>query len=489
MTGARERYDMQNYNFWSKLIIAAVSYISSFYIFAKSLRYAAPVKHKTYSVIWCLLGAFAYVARPDWFASVIFRIIFCVTSIVFIWRLTKIKTDTVISAYLFAYAISYCLGNIAALLIGLVFSAFLSGRYEGDSIIDFNEPVYLFMYAVVALFQLLLTCLFFRVRRFKNGFPFLFNKYAIVASLIAIGILLALHTLIVAPRESFVNAYDLLSLLLCIPIVGVGVIIWIRHGITAFYKQKVQERGAQILERELSEKDQEIKRLTEQNNILRAANHKINHRLAAMERSVASLAEIVQNEEISKAAQDIKRLTQDYQSDIDRIKGKNPLPSTKIRMLDEIFGYFAEMCGENNIDFNLKLNGSIPYMTQQLIPLGKLETMIGDHLQDALTAVKASDNKFRGILALLGLAGDFYEFTVYDSGIPFEAETLKLLGTKHITTHAETGGGGIGFMTTFETMRECGASLIISEKNPGELWSKSVTIRFDGKNRYTVESN
>ena len=44
-------------------------------------------------------------------------------------------------------------------------------------------------------------------------------------------------------------------------------------------------------------------------------------------------------------------------------------------------------------------------------------------------------------------------------------------------------------MTTFETMKNCGASLIISEKVPNDRdYTKSVTIRFNGENRYMIES-
>jgi len=59
-----------------------------------------------------------------------------------------------------------------------------------------------------------------------------------------------------------------------------------------------------------------------------------------------------------------------------------------------------------------------------------------------------------------------------------------------VTTHAESGGTGIGFMSTFEIMSDCRASLIISEKAPpGEgIYTKSVTVRFDRRYDYKVES-
>jgi len=152
-----------------------------------------------------------------------------------------------------------------------------------------------------------------------------------------------------------------------------------------------------------------------------------------------------------------------------------------------MFGLFAQRFRDNDIMFKLNVTGSIIYMTENTIEQGKLETMIGDHLQDALIAVKASKNSMRSVMAVIGEAGDYYELTILDSGIPFETDTLARLGIERVTTHADEGGSGVGFMKTFETMRECGASLIITE-NRGGVFSKSVTIRFDGENQYIIET-
>jgi hypothetical protein len=44
-------------------------------------------------------------------------------------------------------------------------------------------------------------------------------------------------------------------------------------------------------------------------------------------------------------------------------------------------------------------------------------------------------------------------------------------------------------MTIFETMNKYGASLIINEKAPSESdYTKSITVRFDGKNLYITDS-
>lgn len=60
-------------------------------------------------------------------------------------------------------------------------------------------------------------------------------------------------------------------------------------------------------------------------------------------------------------------------------------------------------------------------------------------------------------------------------------------GLKRITTHKSTGGSGIGFMTTFETLKQCKASLIIEEYSDLE-YTKAVIIKFDNKNEYRIHS-
>ena len=55
-------------------------------------------------------------------------------------------------------------------------------------------------------------------------------------------------------------------------------------------------------------------------------------------------------------------------------------------------------------------------------------------------------------------------------------------------THADSGDSGIGFLTTFETLRKAYASLIIAEFENKTPFSKSVSFRFDGENAFIIHS-
>jgi signal transduction histidine kinase len=403
--------------------------------------------------------------------------------------MTNMKLDTVISAFMLSFGISYVLYYIASFIVAVGLALFASGDHIVGTTIDHNNAFNLLFYSLVSAVQLILSFLFFRIRRFRNGFPFLLKRFAVVAALIISGVVMVLIT--------WANSAGMAEDASAVPlffsgllIIGIGIYIWIKRGIRMFYRKNQEKRSIEILERELAEQKEENRRLAEQNNTLRVTDHKNRQRLAALERATFLMSGGMEaSEELAVTIEDIKRLARDYQSDVGQLEGKSDLPSTKIKMLDSIFEDFAARLMSDNIDFKLKVNGSIPYMVGNVIEQGKLETMIGDHLQNALIAVNASDNTLRCIWAVIGLTGDSYKFAVYDSGIPFEVDTLVRLGSERVTTHADNGGSGIGFMTTFQTMRESNASLVISEKPPsGSDYTKSVTVRFNGKGQYIIET-
>jgi signal transduction histidine kinase len=480
------------FSFWVNTINTTGFFIVGMYVCAKATNYSPALIHKAATVLWCLFCAVVYTLMLPWMPEMMVRIIFCLAFILFIWGLTKIKSDTVFSAYLLSYGISYALIYISIFVVFLVFVPFLGVGFEADSLIDSNEPVYLLMSLLIAFLQFLFAFLLFRIRRFKKGFPFLFERFAIIVALIAAGVTLVLVSRLTAPRESYERFNITFLLVAGILTVGAGIYIWIRRGIKKYQRKRAKERNEEILLQEIAKLELEVRQSNEINEILRAANHSINHRLTVMTRATESVLESGKrykcqaefSEELAIALADIRKLSDEYSAEVSRVKTDNMPPSTNIKMLDEMFGLFSERFANNNISFKLKVNGSIIYMIENVIEQGKLETLVGDLLQNAFVAVNAAGSVSRSVLALIGEAGDYYEFSVHDSGILFETETLARLGKERVTTHE--CGSGVGFMRTFETMGTSGASLIIRENKTGGAFTKSVTVRFDGAGEFII---
>jgi signal transduction histidine kinase len=458
--------------------------LSSFYIFFKSIRYTATTKHKIAIIAWCLLWAvlYGYVAVSSLIPLAFIRPLACFVSVIFAFLLTKQKFETVVSAYLLAFGISLSLYYIATAIISFVSMFLLSSEIVTDAPIDYNQPIYLFLHTLIFTVQVILSILIFRIRRFRKGFPFIFGKFQIVLALFFTGTSLILVTRVnrVATSEGEIYSARFINIAGVI-IVGGGIYILIRRLIKMFQAKKAQQNTADHYERlylEEKAKNEELLKIDKEKS---SAIHNITDRLKAMESAVVGTP-------LSEALQDLQS---DWDRELDKIKGKTALPSTNIPAIDNLFEYYARQFKAEKIAFNVMINGSIKYMIDNVIRQGDLETLIVNHLNDAKKAVNASDGSFRSITAVIGVSNskEHYEFTVLDSGIPFEVDTLVRLGAERVTTHAESGGGGIGFETTFATMRETGASLIINEQEQSDVdYSKSVTIRFDGENRYIIET-
>ena len=208
-----------------------------------------------------------------------------------------------------------------------------------------------------------------------------------------------------------------------------------------------------------------------------------------MERAVANLGNKLSfNEELANEYSDVldslQGLSKEYKQEFDNYY---VLPKTNIFSIDNLLEYMKVEAIKNNIEFKLELNCEISEMIEKHISKNKLETLLSDHISDSIIAINSSDNANRKIKVIMGKTKEFYEICILDTGIEFEIETLLKLGLERITTHKDSGGTGIGFMTTFETLKECKASLVIEEYKK-EDYTKSVNVIFDGKSEYNINS-
>mgnify|MGYP004454991375 FL=1 len=348
-------------------------------------------------------------------------------------------------------------------------------------------------YVTIGIIQFLLIYLFFKIERFKYGFSFLqgketmnkenTSKIGILVSSIIIAISLVLST------YSRTTSKILIAILI---LGGILMIYWIKKSITKYYKEKMKERTVEIQQEQIKQQDEKIKDLqTELADVLQI-NHKYSHRISAMEKAVIKLGTKLQtNEEFAEEYGDIlssiKKLSKEYKEEVASVIKETKLPKTNIFSTDNLLEYMKQEAEKDKISFELKIDFDINEILETKIPQNKLETMLADHIRDAIIAINCSENKDRRIKVVLDKEDNNYQIKFYDTGREFEIETLSKLGLKRTTTHKATGGSGIGFMTTFETLKQCKASLIIEEYSNQE-YTKAVIIKFDNENEYRIHS-
>lgn len=399
---------------------------------------------------------------------------------VFLWIILSNKNCIIVGNFISntVVYILYSLSLIIEIAIKMIFSIEFDIR---------NQTIDLIL--ALAIEAIFLKCIM-NLKRIKNGLSFLKDQveneyFALMFMEISANIIFT-YCIFVNSNDEF--SWNILAMFFVLSII---MVIMIQRTLALYYKQKLLAKNIEDYKSEIALKDAQIKSLSDEKYKISKLNHEFYNRQKALIHKVEEITsmntEIADELDLSKQIND---LTKEYTDKAQEIKTLDKLPTTGIVEIDDMFKYMQSECDSKKIQFNLKINGNIYHMINNKIPQSRLVTLIGDHLRDAIIAIDFSNNTFKSILAVLGENNGVYEFCVFDTGIEFKIDTLLNLGLKPATTHKDAGGTGIGFMTTFETMKETKASLIIDEMREmsNTDYTKSVTIRFDGKNEYRIKS-
>ena len=290
--------------------------------------------------------------------------------------------------------------------------------------------------------------------------------------------------------------------------------ITIQKSLQIYYKQKLLVQELEETKNELEKKNKEIKELEQENLNFSKTSHTLAHKQKALEYKLnqlinqsakneptknntnasrednithqANKPENIETEQI----QDLKERLAEISKDLYQNEKPTRLAQTGIKRIDNMLEYMQSESEKQNIKLELQITGNIHHMTNKIIEEKDLETLIADHVKNAIIAIKHSKNENKSILVKLGKIEENYGLAIYDTGIEFENETLENLGKKPSTTHAEEGGTGMGFMNTFDTINKYKASLIINEigKESETNYTKAIIIKFDQKNEFKIDS-
>lgn len=451
----------------------------TFYIFFKMINNQKNnLCRHIFIIIISLLLSILYVTVKGYINNIFIIVLLCFIQVIILKIVLEEKHYSVITAVFISNAIAYVIFVIATIIETIPKYAL---KLE-NSIINFF---------VISIIGGMILLGLMKIKRVKNGMNFLSKKTQNdYINLIIINI----SATIILSYSTFkkYNGYALMrhKIITFITLVILTAIV-IQKTLTMYYKQKLLDDTIKQYEKDLREKDAKIEVLSREKFLISKINHEFFNRQEALLLRVNELSgmslDVADELDVSDRVQ---RLSNEFSRSMESIRCVPSLPKSDIPEIDDMFKYMQSECLKNNIDFKLQVNGNIHHLVNSFIPKSKLETLVGDILRDAIRAVFSSSGDYKSIFAILGLKDNFYEFCVFDSGVDFEIDTLIKLGLECVTTHKDNGGSGIGFITTFETMNECNASLVIEEfpNDSKNDYSKSITVRFDGKNEYRIVS-
>ncbi len=399
---------------------------------------------------------------------------------IFFTLLTHYKFSSCLIITIISASLSYITLLISTLIWTIIFLIF---NFD-----TFNNTILLLL---ISILQFITVHYFFRIKRFKNGFPFLNNKdynnyfdlFILIASFIVIITCFLLGNYKILSRDIIFISLVCSSIIL-IPI--------IRRIFILYQKQKLIYNTLKDCEQELQDTKQKLQTALEEKQKLIKSNHEFYHRQEALRKKLDDLIKQTSSSFNTEFGEDygnlldrINKLSDEYSA---KTYTQPKLTKTNIIEIDDMLSYMQSECTKNNIEFILKIDCNIQHMINNLIPQNQLETLLGDLIRNAIIAINHSSNTYKSIMVVFGIKDESYELCVFDSGIPFEIDTLLNLGLKPASTHESEGGTGIGFITTFETINSCNASLIINEITHNN-YTKSIEIKFDNKQEYIIISD
>ena len=340
---------------------------------------------------------------------------------------------------------------------------------------------------IIMILHIIILSSLFKIKKLKYGISFLkrdIQNESIDILILNISVAILFSTIIMVNSQILTS----MDVALGIFIFSVIMFITIQKSLQLYYKQKLLIKELQETKEELANKEKEIEKLEAENLKISKNNHTIVHKQKSLEyklKEIINKTEI-SNEEVGELTDRIDKIRKDIYKEKEMVE----LSKTGISQIDDMLEYMQSECNKNKIEFELQIKGNIYYMTNNLISISELETLLADHIKNAIIAINHTNNINKSILVRLGEIDGIYSLYIYDSGAEFEKQTLENLGKIPSTTHADEGGTGMGFMNTFDTLKRCKASLIIEEYNEPskDNYTKVLMIKFDNRSEFKVKS-
>lgn len=320
--------------------------------------------------------------------------------------------------------------------------------------------------------------------------PFLFSANTIN---IATFVCLLLITFIMYKPSNLPNfGIEVLSLLLfAVPLCIV--IYWWQSQITKSYRRALLLRELESLRTELQEKDKRICELTSQNKQLGRLIHKDNKLIPALENAVCDYltSEFTDSKSVlekgNSLLHEVKNLSNNRTNILSEIcTNKSKQFSTGVPSLDTLLNYMDKRATQSNIFLSVHIALELSEFIPCIISSDDFVHVLSDLLENAFIATENVQNRI--VRLQFYQVQKFFVIETADNGIPFETTSLVNMGLVRLTTHAKTGGSGIGLMDIWEIKEKYAASLNVREYETPSPYSKKISLIFNKKNQYSVET-
>ena len=385
---------------------------------------------------------------------------------------------------LFSYALSFITFNLCAIITGVALLPFYNKNYE----------IPWFIVRILgAILHFLLIYYCFCLPRLQRGMKFLYyipsNN---VGSTICIILIMAF---IMTFQNQTYSGMFVLKVSIASLLSGFLLIYWWNYHITQTYRKYLKKNELDSLNLLLEERDQEITYLRNENDKLARLIHKDNKLIPALSMAIIESYENDTKLDLSALDSDSSlhmKLKQLYEERMEILaayeKERLKLPETKFHSINAVLSYMRNEALKLKITYQIMLFDDLATTIPGKITEDDFIHILSDLLTNSLNACIDTDSAF--IQIYLGIIDEISTIKIYNNGKEFSMETLQNLGLARHTTHASTGGSGIGMMDIWRLKENYKATLLIDEITDESVETYTcINILFNHKNHFIVQSD
>lgn len=448
--------------------------ITAFYFFSKLLNLKTSLRkyfiNVIYSLLLCIIISIIKIYAPHLTTFVLLFSAYIQANIEYN---TSIKIT--LSTTLLSIGFSYFTFAIATFVIS-PFSILVQSLITIDNV---YFPIHM---SLTGLFQFSLSYIIFKIKRLKNGMPFLLQKVPISIG-IFITCLILLSNFLLTVFDNNASMYSFL-IIIC-TITSFILFIWWRKQLSVTYINRAHNAEIERLQSELDKLHQDNERL---GSIIHKDNKLIPAMIIAVQNALSTQTSNNLNQKalLEPILKELELLaTERSILTTNQIEAQFSIPSSSITRLDMMLKFMSQKAEKFDIkltiDFHVKAND----MISEDFTEDALVTIVADLVENAIIATKLSSIT-KEIYIDFTKNNNNYCINVYDTGIPFEPYTIKYAGIKKASTHLDNGGSGIGLMSTFTLLKDSYSSFVIDETIDKDNYTKKVAIVMDRLNEYRV---
>lgn len=401
--------------------------------------------------------------------------------VIWLYLVRKTERPNTLFTVIISFGLSYGIWGLANIFVVLLFSPL---HNFGASILTNILSI------LVAILHNILIKLLLKNKRLKNGMPFLQSSNKLNGATI----LSAFFIIFLLFRTSMKMNLYVGTISLFIVILSLAFLIyWWQAQITKSYKRSLQLRELESLRMELEEKEKRIAELARQNEELGRLIHKDNKLIPAMEHAVHEyfITDFDTLDAAKEKAQslliEIDELSKNRHNIILEIHNAHRKHyATGIPALDTLLNYMDKRALQEHIALSVHLGVDLSNYIPTTITSEDLTHLLSDLLENAIIACKGAANA--NIQLQFYKSEKAFVIEIADNGIPFEIDSLVNFGITKLTTHADSGGSGIGLMDIWKIKEKYFASIHITELEANTPFSKKIAIIFNKKHRYSISS-